>query len=69
MEEQRLVGIVTDRDIRLTSNSPVILQEKWHDEFLLDNVKVEACMTSDPITVTPDTSIGKAAKLMRDRKV
>ena len=67
--EQRLVGIVTDRDIRLDSNSPIILREKWHDEYLLDHVKVEACMTPDPIAVTPDTSVEEAAKLMRDRKV
>ena len=69
VEQQRLVGIVTDRDIRLASNSPIILRAKWHDEYLLDNVKVEACMTSDPITVTPDTSMERAARLMRDRKV
>jgi acetoin utilization protein AcuB len=69
VEEQRLVGIITDRDIRLVSNSPIILREKWHDEYLLDHVRVEACMTPDPITVTPDTSVGKAARLMRDRKV
>jgi len=68
VEEQRLVGIVTDRDIRLASNSPIILREKWQDEYLLDN-KVEVCMTPDPIIVTPDTGIEKAAGLMRDRKV
>jgi acetoin utilization protein AcuB len=69
VEKRRLVGIVTDRDVRLICKSPVILQEEWQDEYLLDKVKVEACMTSDLITVTPDTSIEKAARLMRDRKV
>lgn len=69
VEEHQLVGIVTDRDIRLITNSPVILREKWYDEYLLDAIKVEACMTLDPITVTPDTSVEEAAKLMRDRKV
>ena len=62
VERQQLVGIVTDRDIRLATNSPVILREKWHDEYLLDNVKVSACMTRDPITVTPDTSVEEAAR-------
>lgn len=69
VEEYQLVGIVTDRDIRLITNSPVILREKWYDEYLLDAIKVEACMTLDPITVIPDTSVEEAAKLMRDRKV
>ena len=69
VEGQQLVGIVTDRDIRLASNSPIILREMWQDEYLLDNVQVEACMTPDPITVTSDTGIEKVARLMRDRKV
>lgn len=69
VEGQQLVGIVTDRDIRLASNSPIILREKWQDEYLLDNVQVDACMMPDPITVTPDTDIEKAARLMRNRKV
>jgi acetoin utilization protein AcuB len=69
VEECQLVGIITDRDIRLITNSPVILREKWYDEYLLDAIKVEACMTLAPITVTLDTSVEEAAKLMRDRKV
>jgi acetoin utilization protein AcuB len=69
VEEQRLVGIITDRDIRLASNSPIILREKWQDEYLLDNVQVEVCMTPDPVVVAPNTGVEKAAKLMRDRKV
>ncbi len=69
LENGRLAGIVTDRDIRLAANSPIILRERWQDEFLLDHVKVEACMTPDPITVTPETSIEEAARLMRGRKV
>ena len=69
VEEYQLVGIVTDRDIRLITNSPVILREKWYDEYVLDTAKVEACMTVDPITVTPDSSVEEAARLMRDKKV
>ena len=69
LEDGQLVGIVTDRDIRLAANSPVILRERWQDEFLLDHVKVDACMTPDPITVTPDSSVEEAARLMHGRKV
>ena len=69
LEDEQLVGIVTDRDIRLAANSPVILRERWQDEFLLDHVKVDACMTPDPITVTPDSSVEEAARLMHGRKV
>jgi acetoin utilization protein AcuB len=69
IEKHGLVGIITDRDIRLASNSPVILREKWYDEYLLDNIQVGACMTPNPLTVTPDTRVKVAAKLMRDRKI
>ena len=78
IEEGRLVGIATDRDICLATDSPFLLgnharhdclREKWHDEWPLDNIKVEACMTPDPVTVTPDTSVDEAARLMRDRKI
>lgn len=78
VEEGRLVGIVTDRDVRLATDSPVVLEdycldaylrEKWYDEWPLDNIRVEACMTPEPITVTPDTSIEEAARLMRDRHI
>jgi acetoin utilization protein AcuB len=78
IEEGQLVGIVTVRDIRLATDLPVILgdyplhdrlREKWCDEWPLDNITVGACMARDPITVTPDTNVGEAARLMRDRKI
>lgn len=66
--EGRLVGIVSDRDLRRATNSPLVLRERWYDEFLLDHVPVKACMTPNPVTVSPDTLLVDAAKLMRDRK-
>ena len=32
-------------------------------------IPVAACMTFDPVTVTPDTPVIQAARLMRDRKI
>jgi acetoin utilization protein AcuB len=67
--EGHVVGIVADLDIREALNSPIILRERWQDEELIDHATVEACMTPDPITVTPDTPVVEAARLMRDRKI
>jgi acetoin utilization protein AcuB len=64
-----LVGIVADLDIREALNSPIVLRERWQDEQLMDHATVEACMTVNPITVTPDTPAVEAARLMRDHKV
>jgi acetoin utilization protein AcuB len=69
VENAKLVGIVTDRDLRRATNSPFVLRERWYDEFLLDQITVRACMSINPITVTPRTPIIEAAKLMRSRKI
>lgn len=68
-EKGRVVGIVADLDIREALNSPIILRDRWQDEELMDHATVEACMTPDPVTVTPDTPVVEAARLMRDRKI
>lgn len=52
-----LVGIVTDRDLRLAVNSPYILRERWQDEQLLTNTFVENCMTANPASITTDTPL------------
>jgi acetoin utilization protein AcuB len=67
--EDRLVGIVADMDVREALNSPIILRERWQDEELMDHATVEACMTPDPISVSPETLAVEAARLMRDRKI
>ena len=69
LEKGMLVGIVTDRDLRRATNSPLVLRERWYDEFLLDHIPVRACMTEKPITVTPQTPLVDASKIMRDRKI
>jgi acetoin utilization protein AcuB len=64
-----VVGIVADLDVREALNSPIIMRERWQDEELMDHATVEACMTPDPVTVTPETPVLDAARLMRDRKI
>jgi acetoin utilization protein AcuB len=68
VEEDRLVGIVTDRDLRQATDSPLVLREKWYDEFLLDEIKVKSCMTVNPITVSPDMTVLDAVHLLRQFK-
>lgn len=69
VEAGRLVGIVSDRDVRRALNSPFILHERRDDEALLDGVLVGECMTPEPICLPPDASLLDAARLMRDRKI
>ena len=68
VEGGRLVGIITDRDLRLALNSPLVLRDKWYDSYLLDHMSVEACMTPDPITIAPDAPLDEAIRLLIERK-
>ena len=67
--DDRLVGIVTDRDVRLAMNSPLVMHERWQDEMLLDQIVVDLCMTPNPITVRPETPVFEVAQIMRERKI
>jgi acetoin utilization protein AcuB len=69
VDRGRLVGIITDRDLRRAANSPYVVREKWYDNFVLDHIEVGTCMTADPVTVTPETSVADAARLMRNHKI
>ena len=69
IEDGRLVGIVTDRDLRQATNSPLVLRERWYSDFLLEAIKVKSCMTADPITIAPDTPVLDAARLLRQHKI
>ena len=69
VDRGRLVGIITDRDLRRAANSPYVVREKWYDNFVLDHIEVGACMTPDPLTIGPDALIAEAACLMRDHKI
>jgi len=64
VDNGKLVGIITDRDIRLVMNSPMILHERRQDEELIDKVTAESCMTPDPITVSPEMPAYRAAEML-----
>ncbi len=64
-----LVGILSDRDLRRATNSPLVLRERWYDDMLLDNIRVLGVMTPDPVTIDADAPLIDAAKVMRQRKI
>jgi len=67
----RLVGIVTDRDIREAAPSDATLLSVQELNFLLGKLKVSAFMTPKDklITITPDAVIEEAVQLMHDHKI
>ena len=69
VDRGRLVGIITDRDLRRAANSPFVVREQWYDNFILDHIEVGSCITPDPLTIEPAAPIAEAARLMRDHKI
>lgn len=68
-EEGRLVGIVTDRDIRLNLPSPATSLSVWEVNYLLARLTVDQVMTKSLITVSPDYDARKAARQMLKYKI
>jgi len=69
MDGKRLVGIVTDRDLRQaapSSKSPLTLSER--QEFM-DELKVLEVMSRKLITASSTTTIREAAKVMVSEKI
>ncbi len=64
VERGKLVGIVTRSDIREASPSEATTLSIWEMHYQLSKLSVGVIMTRDPYTVTPDTTIKDAAKLM-----
>lgn len=69
VDRGRLVGIITDRDLRRAANSPFVVREQWYDNFILDHIEVGSCMTPNPMTIEPGAAIAEAARLMRNHKI
>jgi acetoin utilization protein AcuB len=70
-KNNRLAGIVTDRDIREAAPSDATLLSVQELNYLLGKLKVSGFMTPKDklITITPDTLIEEAVQLMHDHKI
>jgi CBS domain-containing protein len=68
-EGSRVVGIVTDRDIRLNLASPATSLTVWELNALLAKLTVADIMTRSVIVIEGDRPIADAARLMLDHKI
>lgn len=69
MEDGRLVGIVTYGDIRNARPSGVTTLSIWELNYLVNKIRMADIMTKNPVTVSPDNTIGAAAKKMMTNMV
>jgi acetoin utilization protein AcuB len=65
----KLLGIVTDRDIRLNLPSPATSLSVWEINYQIARMSVASVMTNGPIIVSPRQDAREAAVLMLDHKI
>ena len=69
MDKQRLVGVLTDRDLKKASASDATTLEMHELLYLLSSIKVKDIMSSKPISVPPDFTIEETAELLLANKI
>ncbi len=65
----KLVGIVSEKDLLYASPSPVTSLSIYEMHYLLSRLTVSEVMTKEVITITEDTPVEEAARIMADKKI
>jgi acetoin utilization protein AcuB len=69
VSDGKLVGIVSDRDLKDVSPSRATTLDIWELHYVLDRMKLSDIMTRKVWTVPPEMPIEKAALKMMEKKV
>ena len=65
----KLVGIVTDRDIRLNLPSPATSLSMWEINYLLARMTVGSVMSKNVVTIGSGAEAREAAQLLLDHRI
>jgi acetoin utilization protein AcuB len=69
INKQRLVGVVTDGDLKRASASNATTLEIHELLYLITKIKIKDIMTKDPITVLPDFSVEETAEVLLKNRI
>ena len=69
VEEDKLIGIVTDRDIRQVAPAYPLFRDEEEIHRYTENLRVTAAMTADPMTISPDVPLVQAAKVLETYRI
>ena len=69
MKKGKLIGIVTDRDLKKASASDATTLEVHELLYLLMKIKVKNIMTRDVITVPPDYTVEETAQVLQKNRI
>lgn len=64
VQDGKVVGVISDRDLKKASPSDATDLEKHELKYLLNKIKVKDIMTKKVITVPPDFTIEEAAEVL-----
>ena len=64
MEKDKLVGIITDRDIKRASASDATTLEIHELLYLISKIMIKEIMTKNPVTVSPDYTVEETAEVL-----
>lgn len=69
LREGKLVGIITDRDLKRASPSDATSLEAHELLYIIANIKVGEIMTRNPITVPCDYTVEEAAEVLLKNRI
>ena len=69
MKKGKLVGIITDRDLKRASASDATTLEIHELMYFLSKIKLKEIMTKDPITIPPDYTMEETAEVLLENKI
>lgn len=69
VEQGQLVGIISDRDLRLAVGSPFLTSDEHLTHQAIKSIKVEDIMSTGLIVIGPQATLAEAARRMLSHKV
>lgn len=69
VDRGKLIGVITDRDVKEAAPSGATTLDVYELNYLLLKMKVRDLVKKAPITIKPTNSVEKAALLMHDHKI
>ena len=67
--DDKLIGIVLERDLLYASPSPMTSLSIYELNYLMSKITIESVMTRDVITIADDCPIEEAARIMADNQI
>jgi acetoin utilization protein AcuB len=69
VKDGKMVGIVSDKDLLNASTSPTTSLSVWELNYLLSKITIKEVMSKKVLSVSENTPIEEAARIMADNKI